>query len=121
MAFVRWRGNSAQLLATRYEHGRSRQILLANLHGAYVTTASLRQTVTERFPEVVIDWHAVDQALALGPTTDTPPSAEQLEWSIVASWLQEWAITGPQGYPGERATLQAAAQVLTTWQARRPG
>ena len=31
MAFVRWRGNCAELLATVYENGRSRQILLANL------------------------------------------------------------------------------------------
>ena len=120
MAFVRWRGNSAQLLATVYDQGRSRQILLANLQGAYSTTASIRKTVADQFPEVVIDWHAVDRALAIGPPTAVPPSSTQLEWATVASWLQDWAMDRTQGFPDERATLQAAAQVLTSWQARRP-
>ena len=121
MAFVRWRGNSAQLLTTVYDHGRSRQILLANLHGAYATTTSVRKAVAEQFPDVVVDWHAVDQALAIGPSTALPPSPAQLEWATVASWLQDWAMDRTQGFPAERAALQVAAQVLTAWQARRPG
>ena len=120
MAFVRWRGNSAQLLATVYDQGRSRQILLANLHGAYATTPSVRKAVAEQFPDVVVDWHAVDQALAIGPST-APASPAQLEWATVASWLQYWAMDRTQGFSAERAALQAAAQVLTAWQARRPG
>ena len=83
MAFVRWRGNSAQLLATVYDQGRSRQILLANLHGAYATTASVRKTVAEQFPEVVIDWHAVDRALATGPLRQcrqVPRNSSGLRW-----------------------------------------
>lgn len=95
-----------------YDHGRSRQILLANLH---------RTMVAEQFPEVWIDWHAVDQALAIGPATAVPPSSTHLEWATMASWLQDWAMDRTQGLPAERATLQAAAQVLTFWQARRPG
>ena len=41
MAFVRWRGNCAQLLATITVEGRPRHQLLANLHGAYRTTPRL--------------------------------------------------------------------------------
>lgn len=104
-----------------YDQGRSRQILLTPLQGAYATPASVRKAVAEQFPEVVVDWHAVDQALASGPPTAVPPSSRQLEWATVASWLQDWAMDGTQGCPAERAILQAAAQVLTSWQARRPG
>ncbi|PSR25977.1 MAG: hypothetical protein C7B46_20415 [Sulfobacillus benefaciens] len=121
MAFVRWRGHSAQLLTTVYDQGRSRQILWANLHGAYATTPSVRKAVAAEFPDVVIDWHAVDQALAIGPSSSPPPSPAQLEWATVASWLQDWAMDRTQGFSAERAALQAAAQVLTAWQARRPG
>lgn len=49
MAFVRWRGNGAQLLATATDQGRPRHLLLANLHGAYRTTPSLGPM---RYPEV---------------------------------------------------------------------
>ncbi len=81
---------------------------------------SVRKAVAVQFPEVVIDWHAVDQALAIGPST-APASPAQLEWATVASWLQDWAMDRTQGFPAERAALQVAAQVLTAWQARRPG
>ena len=121
MAFVRWRGNSAQLLATVYDQGSSRQVLLANLHGAFATTPSLRAAVTHDFPSLTIDWSAVDRALAVGPPTAVPPTPQQLQWATVASWLQDWAEDPTQGRPAERAQLQAAARVLTTWQAQRPG
>ena len=38
MAFVRWRGNSADLLTTVYQEGRSRPVRLAELGGAYTLT-----------------------------------------------------------------------------------
>lgn len=42
MAFIRWRGYSAQLLASVYENGRIRQVLLANLSGAYFVHESIQ-------------------------------------------------------------------------------
>ena len=41
MAFVRWCGNCAQLLATITVEGRPRHQLLTNLHGAYRTSPRL--------------------------------------------------------------------------------
>lgn len=66
MAFVRWRGDSAQRLATVWEVGHARQILLANLHEVYAASVSLREEVATRFPALTVDWAAVDRALAAG-------------------------------------------------------
>ncbi len=41
MAFVRWRGNCAQLLTTITVDGRPRHRLLANLHGGFATMPTL--------------------------------------------------------------------------------
>ena len=66
MAFVRWRGQYAQLVATVYEAGRYRKITLASLHDFYASDlAKLR--VAEKFPHIKVDWEAVDRALAQGP------------------------------------------------------
>ncbi|MDA8204749.1 MAG: hypothetical protein M0Z36_01670 [Thermaerobacter sp.] len=119
MAFVRWRGNCAQLLTTVYEQGRSRQLLLANLHGGFATSPSLWAAVAERFPSVTVDWAAVDRALAVGPVSASPPTAEQLTWAAVAHHLQKWALETNDGYPEEREALRRAADVLTGWQSRR--
>lgn len=51
MAFVRWRGTCAELLATVYENGRSRQILLANLPGPYASLGT-RLQVTKEHPDI---------------------------------------------------------------------
>ena len=83
MAFVRWRGNCAQLLATVTDQGRPRHLLLANLHGAYRTTPSVWQQVAQRFPTVVVDWAAIDRALAQGPAT--APAAPKRKFSSSSS------------------------------------
>lgn len=41
MAFVRWRGNSASLLTTVYDQGKSRQVLLARLGSGYTVPRSV--------------------------------------------------------------------------------
>ena len=119
MAFVRWRGTCAQLLTTVYEHGRSRQVLLANLHGGFATSPSVWAAVADRFPHVTVDWATVDRALAVGPPASSPPTAEQLTWAAVAHQLLEWAMEGSEGRPEERTALRRAAEVLTGWQSRR--
>jgi len=61
MAFVRWRGNSAELLTTVYGQGRSQQVRLATLGGAYTVEPHVRAAAAERFPGIPIDCAAVDQ------------------------------------------------------------
>ena len=117
MAFVRWRGQCAQLLATVYDHGRSRQILLANLQGAYAIAPSLQQEITTRFPTLSIDWTAVNRTLALGPPGTPPPTPRQRTWLEVAEALRTWADQHAV-FPSERQDLLAAATVLTQWHAR---
>ena len=59
MAFLRWRGTRAQLLATVYEDGRSRQVVLANLGGAYTVHRTIRARVDAAFPHLHVDWAAI--------------------------------------------------------------
>ena len=120
MAFVRWRGNCAQLLATVTDQGRSRHRLLANLHGAYRTTPSLRRHVAQRFPTIVVDWAAIDRALAQGPATAPAPTPQQLIWAETAHQLLEWATNPPYRDAAEHAVLTHAAAILTGWQSSRP-
>jgi len=85
MAFVRWRGNSATLLATVYEQGRSRQILLAALGGGYGVPTGVRESVHERFPGLSIDWNAVNEAMAKGPRNAPPLLETQRSYLAIAS------------------------------------
>lgn len=117
MAFVRWRGNCAQLLATVTVDGRPRQRLLSNLHGAYRTTPQFRQCIADAFPDVSVDWVAVDRSLAQGPPTAIPPSPEQLQWAEAAHRLSVWATTSTD--PEDRRVLTMAADLLTRWQSYR--
>ena len=117
MALVRWRGNCAQLLATITVDGRPRQRLLVNLQGAYRTTPQLRKRVAECFPDIPVDWAAVDRSLAPGPPTATPPSPEQLQWAATAHQLSVWATTSDDR--DDRRILTMAAEILTRWQSYR--
>ena len=76
MAFVRWRGNSAALLITVYEKGRSRQVLLAALDCGYRVPAGIQAYVNEHFPDVFVDWNRVNQAMAQGPSSAAPLTQE---------------------------------------------
>jgi hypothetical protein len=119
MAWVRWRGKSAQLVATVWEDGRSRQRGLANFHGAYSVAWSLRTAVERNFPDLSIDWTAVSDALAKGPPTEPPLSATAWDWARVEQQLQVWAHQSWGDAP-ERACLEAAAAVLSSWRSRQP-
>ena len=120
MAFVRWRGRCAQLLATEYDHGRTRQRCLANLRGGYVVPQSTRAAIAAQYPEYTVDWEQIDRALAAGPPGAQPLSTQQLSWLEVEGRLREWAET-----PGilfrEAQTLRDAAETLTHWRAQEPG
>lgn len=103
MAFVRWRGTCAELLATVYENGRSRQILLTNLPGPYVSLGT-RLQVTREHPDISVDWLAVDRALARGPNAVRTP--EPAMTVIEAESLLR--NTAQHMMQGDRLTHQAA-------------
>ena len=115
MAFVRWRKNCAQLLTTRYESGKSRQVMLLNLEHPYVTEYQ-RRKVRERFPDVDVDWDQVVQALARGPKTDNPVAEVRITWARVDQVLrdlQDLALS--QGRVADAKMLMDAAETITWW------
>ena len=75
LAFVRWCGNSADLLTTVYEGGRSRQVRLAGLGGRYTVEPQIREAVGRRFPHIRIDGDAVERALTVGPPHEQAATA----------------------------------------------
>lgn len=120
MAFVRWRGQYAQLVATVYEAGRYRKITLASLHDFYASDL-IKLRVAEIFPHIKVDWEAVDRALAQGPPPgilkqNTPP--EHLDMAAVEHYLRKWADDAEKtNMTGDTTNLRIAAGVLTRWRA----
>ena len=92
MAFIRWRGRCAQLLATVYIDGRSKQITLTNLPEFNIPEAT-KHYVAKKFPDVKVDWVAVTRLLAEGPLDilkeKTP--TEHLDMAVVEQYLRKWA------------------------------
>lgn len=117
MAFVRWRKKCAQLLATVYKDGKSQQILLLSLWGYYVPLVT-RQDVAKRFPDIPVDWYAVEQALAHGPPHQPAPP-EHMRWAEAEFLLRELsvAIRRQKGWSQDASVLDKAADVLTSWRA----
>ncbi len=125
MAFIRWRGNSATLLTTVYDQGRSRQVRLANLGGAYVVQPEVRAEVSVRFPDIDVDWEAVDRALAEGPPSEQAQTAagvlnERLEWLELERGLRYWAAMIEPKFDWQARHLRAAAAVLAEWRWGKP-
>ena len=116
MAFIRWRGKCAQLLATVYVDGRSKQLTLTNLPGFYITEAT-KHYVAEKFPNVKVDWVTVTRSLAEGPQNlmheKTP--TEHLDMAVVELHLRKWAAEAKVANHANR--LYEAAGVLTEWRA----
>ena len=108
-------------MTTEWVDGKSRQRYLASLGGVYAVSGSLRAAIAAQYPDVVIDWAAIDCALAVGPPGSQPLPATAWDWAYVEHLLREWAATGPEVFPNERATVQAAAAVLQAWRVRTGG
>lgn len=117
MAFVRWRGNSATLLASVYQNGKSRQVLLAALGTGYRVPTDVRKSVTEQFPTIFVDWAAINRAMATGPPQSMPLSTIQISYLEVENCLREWANQACP-YAEEAKILIAAANVLTARRSR---
>ena len=125
MAFVRWRGNSADLLTTVYQEGRSRQVRLAGLGGAYTVDPGIREEVGRRFPHIRVDWEAVDRALAVGPPHEQAAIAagapnNRLEWLELERRLRYWAALAEPRSLQEARRLTVAADLLAQWRSCRP-
>ncbi len=125
MAFIRWRGNSAELLTTVYDRGRSRQMRLATLGGAFYVEPHVRAVVTERFPHVHIDWDAVELALTEGPPHERAQTAagtpnDRLEWLEMERRLRYWAGMIEPRCSWQADRLRAAGAVLREWREAKP-
>lgn len=126
MAFVRWRGNSAELLTTVYDQGRSRQVRLACLGGAYCVAPEVRAQVASRFPNIRVDWEAVDLALVLGPPAEQAARAasgepnERLDWLELERGLRYWAAMIEPLYRLDAERLRQAAAVFREWRDAKP-
>ncbi len=125
VAFVRWRGNSADLLTTVYEGGRSRQLRLAGLGGRYTVEPEMRAAVGRRFPNIRIDWDAIERALTVGPPHEQAATAagvpnDRLEWLELERRLRYWAALAEPLRPQESRHFTAAAEVLGRWRYSRP-
>jgi hypothetical protein len=125
LAFIRWRGNSAALLTTVYDQGRSRQVRLANLGGAYVVHAEVRAEVAERFPDIPVDWEAVERELTEGPPSEQAATAagvpnERLAWLDLERGLRYWAGMIEHRHREHAGALRAAAAVLAQWREGKP-
>ena len=119
MAFVRWRGTYAQLVATVYEAGRYRKITLASLHDFYASDLT-KLRVADKFPNIKVDWEAVDRSLAQGPPgilkESMPP--EHLDMATAEHYLRKWADEAETAkHTGDATNLRIAAGVLTKWRA----
>lgn len=126
MAFVRWRGNSAALLTTIYEQGRSRQVQLCNLGSGYTVPSQNRDDVAERFPGIRVDWDAVERELAEGPPAERAARAaaaepsERVEWLELERRLRYWAGRAEPRFADQAERLQRAADVLGRWRRGKP-
>ena len=112
MAFVRWRGNCAELLTTVYEDGRSRQLLLANLPQNCAGDL-VHDQVAKEYPAIRVDWLAVERALARGPKTKPtpePPLALLQAENLLRTIAQELK---DDLFPYQARNLHSAADTLS--------
>lgn len=68
MAFVRWRGNTAQVLASAWKDGKSVQVRVCSLPtGERTVTPGLMAVVARELPDVTVDWQEIQTQLDAGP------------------------------------------------------
>jgi len=116
MAFIRWGGRCAQLLATVYADGRSKQITLLSIPGFHISEAD-KKIVAKKFPSIEVDWVSIARLLAEGPSDllEKKTPSEHLDMAVVEKHLRKWAEEAKTAK--EAYLLVAAAAVLTEWRA----
>lgn len=92
MAFIRWRGRCAQLLATVYQDGRSKQIRLLTMPEFHITP-HMQELVEQAHPAIRIDWDKIHRDFAKGPPMHlvSPMPEEHQEMAIVENRLRKWS------------------------------
>lgn len=118
MAWIRWRGTTAHLMATVWIAGKNRHRYLASLGGVYSVSAGTRAAVSANYPDLHIDWAAIDRALAQGPPGTRPLPPEAWDWAAVEHQLRDWAVQ-EEVLACERRTLEEAAEILQSWRVHR--
>lgn len=118
MAWIRWRGTSAHLMATVWVAGKNRQRYLVNLGGVYSVSSSMRRAITDRYPDLPIDWAAIDRTLAQGPPGTPPLAPDAEDWAAVEHHLRDWALRDDRPVH-DRRLLEDTADVLQDWRIQR--
>lgn len=112
MAFVRWRGNTAQILASAWIDGKSKQIRVLSLPpGERTVSKGLKEVVASQLPSVTIDWDEIQTLLDAGPGGG--------EYMRVAVQLFEWSASLDLTRE-ERQKLREASDVLMAFSLRKP-
>lgn len=92
MAFLRWRGRCAQLLATVYKDGHSKQISLATFPEFHISD-QIRDMVEKKHPTIPVDWNKIRRDFAKGPPDHLvePASDEHQEMALAEIRLRKWS------------------------------
>lgn len=102
MAFIRWRKNSAEILASMWKDGKSTQILVGSLlPGQRDITDGMKDRVSKDLPNLIVDWDRLQADLHAGP--------HGREYKEVATKLVNWADEMPAD---DARLLRAAADLL---------
>ncbi len=117
MAFLRWRGRCAQLLATVYKDGRSKQITLAAFPEFHISDP-VRDMVQQKHPSIHVDWDKIRRDFAKGPPDHLvePAPDEHQEMAIAEIQLRKWSRDAANGKDAD--ILWKAALVLVDIRAR---
>src|SRR5665648_1241305 len=112
MAFIRERGRCAQFMTTVYVGGSSKQVMLTNLPG-FSITEDIKHFVTEKFPDILVDWLTITRSLAEGPphSLKEKTPTEHLDMAVVEQSLRKWAHEAKVANHAQR--LYDAAGILT--------
>ena len=113
MAYLRFRGNTTQLLATVWQDGRNKQIVLLNLRGAMSITKNMREVVAANFPDVSVDWPEIERALIAGPPSVNPETELLKEIAQVAQRLYDWSLRPGLTTVDEKKLLVDTALLLS--------
>ena len=118
MAWIRWRGTSAHLMVTVWVEGKNRQRYLGNLGGVYSVSPAMRRAIADRYPDLPIDWAAIDRTLAQGPPGTPPLGSDAEDWATVEHHLRDWALRAD--LPAhDRRMLEDTADLLQDWRIQR--
>ena len=117
MAFVRWRGRCAQLIATIYEDGRSKQKTLTALP-EFNISQQIRDEVAQKYPHIPVDWNQISRDFAKGPPEHLriPTPVEHQDMAVIETLLRKWSREADNRKDAEK--LWDAAIVLCSIRAQ---